>query len=109
MANTGAPLTGGELRKYMNGDSRSRVNIIREKIKDGTPFEMLDLNKTILDETKILKYKNTDIKLLFEKDNDEIVLIIEIHYGRSYWRNVDLFDIPLDSTGKNNSTFVKKV
>jgi len=44
-----------------------------------------------------------------EKDNEEIAVNIEIHHGRSYWWNVDLFDIPYDSAGKNNSTFVKKV
>jgi len=41
------------------------------------------------------------------KHNNEILIVIQ--YGRSYWRNVDLFDISNYSIGTNTSSFVAQV
>ena len=38
------------------------------------------------------------------KHNNEILIVIQ--YGRSYWRNVDLFNISNNSISTNTSSFV---
>jgi len=41
------------------------------------------------------------------KHNNEILIVIQ--YGRSYWRNVDLFDIYNNSISTNTSSFATQV